>query len=154
MASPSGQVADVVRAPFGRDVIESIIPHRDPFLFVDEVLELEPGVSAVARKLVREDEWFLEGHFPGRPIVPGVVMVEALAQTCAIAVLVKPENRGKLPLFAGIDKIRFKRIVSPGDELTFAIEILGGRDRVGKGAVEARVGDALACRGTLMFATE
>ena len=74
-------------------------------------------------------------------------MVEALAQTCAIAVLVKPENRGKLPLFAGIDKIRFKRIVSPGDELTFVIEILGGRDRVGKGAVEARVGDALACRG-------
>jgi 3-hydroxyacyl-[acyl-carrier-protein] dehydratase len=152
VTSPSGQVADLVRAPFGRDVIESIIPHRDPFLFVDE--ELEPGVSAVARKLVRDGEWFLEGHFPARPIVPGVIMVEALAQTCAIAVLVKPENRGKLPLFAGIDKIRFKRIVSPGDELTFSVEILGGRDRVGKGAVEARVGGQLACRGTLMFATE
>jgi 3-hydroxyacyl-[acyl-carrier-protein] dehydratase len=154
VASASGQVADVVRAPFGRDVIETIIPHRDPFLFVDEVLELEPGVSAVARKLVRDDEWFLEGHFPGRPILPGVIMVEALAQTCAIAVLALPENRGKLPLFAGIDKIRFKRVVSPGDALTLSCEVHAIRAQIGKGSVEARVGDELALRGTLMFATE
>lgn len=154
MASASRQLADVVRAPFGREVIETIIPHRDPFLFVDEVIELEPGVRAVARKLVREDEWFIEGHFPGRPIVPGVIMVEALAQTCAITVLVLPENRGKLPLFAGIDRIRFKRIVSPGDELTFACEIHTVRAQVGKGSVEARVDGELAVRGTLMFATE
>ena len=95
-------------------MIESIIPHRDPFLFLDEVLELEPGVRVVARKLVRGDEWFFPGHFPGRPIMPGVIMVEALAQAGAIAALSLEENRGKLALFAGIDDVRFKRIVEPG----------------------------------------
>jgi 3-hydroxyacyl-[acyl-carrier-protein] dehydratase len=154
VAQAPGQVADVARAPFGRDVIETIIPHRDPFLFLDEVLELEPGVSVVARMRIRGDEWFLTGHFPDRPVVPGVIMVEALAQACAIPVLVMPENHGKLPLFAGIDKIRFKRIVSPGDTLTMACEIHAVRAQVGKGAVEARVDGALAVRGTLMFATE
>jgi 3-hydroxyacyl-[acyl-carrier-protein] dehydratase len=150
----ASEATKAVNAPFGRDVIEAIIPHRDPFLFVDEVLELEPGVHAVARKLIRDDEWFLDGHFPGRPIVPGVIMVEALAQTCAIAVLVMPENLGKLPLFAGIDRIRFKRVVSPGDELTLRCELNAVRSQVGKGHVEARVGGRLAVRGTLMFATE
>jgi len=146
-------VADV-RAPFGRDVIEMILPHRDPFLFVDEVLELEPGARVVARTQIRGDEWFLTGHFPGRPVVPGVIMVEALAQACAIPVLVMPEIHGKLPLFAGIDKIRFKRIVSPGDTLTMTCEVFAARAHVGKGAVEARVDGQLAVRGTLMFMTE
>ncbi len=154
MASASQQAARVIEAPFGRDVIETIIPHRDPFLFVDEVLELEPGVRIVARKLVRDDEWFFEGHFPGRPIMPGVIMVEALAQACAIAVLAMPENRDKLPLFAGIDKVRFKRIVSPGDELILTGEIEAIRARVGKSSVAARVAGELAVRGTMMFATE
>ena len=104
-------------APFGRDVIETIIPHRDPFLFLDEVTELEPGRRVVARKGVRPDEWFFPGHFPDRPIMPGVIMVEALAQAGAVAVLSLAENRGKLALFAGIDDVRFKRIVEPGDEL-------------------------------------
>jgi 3-hydroxyacyl-[acyl-carrier-protein] dehydratase len=154
MAPASQQAASVIEAPFGREVIEGIIPHRDPFLFVDEVLELEPGVRIVARKLVREDEWFFEGHFPGRPITPGVIMVEALAQACAILLLLAPENREKLPLFAGIDKVRFKRIVSPGDELILTSLAFVVRGQVGKGDVEARVGGELAVRGTLMFATE
>jgi 3-hydroxyacyl-[acyl-carrier-protein] dehydratase len=154
MASASRQAARVVVAPFGREVIETIIPHRGPFLFVDEVLELDPGVRIVARKLVREDEWFFEGHFPARPIMPGVIMVEALAQACGIAVLAMPENRDKLPLFAGIDKVRFKRIVLPGDELILEAEIEAIRAQVGKSSVVARVGGELALRGTLMFATE
>ncbi len=154
MGSASGEVADIVRAPFGRDVIESIIPHRDPFLFVDEVLELEHGVRVVARKTFHEDDWFFEGHFPGRPIVPGVIMVEAVAQTSAIAVLTVPENHGKLLLFAGIDRVRFKRIVSPGDELTLVAELGAVRGNVGWAKIEARVGTELALRGLAMCATE
>jgi 3-hydroxyacyl-[acyl-carrier-protein] dehydratase len=141
-----------VEAPFGREQIEAIIPHRDPFLFLDEVLELEPGVRVVARKLVRADEWFFPGHFPGRPIMPGVIMVEALAQAGAVAVLSVEENRGKLALFAGIDDLRFKRIVSPGDELTLTCEIESFRGPIGKGRAVAKVGDELAVRGTLTFA--
>ena len=141
-------------APFGRDVIESIIPHRAPFLFLDEVTELEPGQRVVARKEVRGDEWFFPGHFPDRPIMPGVIIVEALAQAGAIAVLSLEENRGKLALFGGIDRVRFKRIVEPGDELTLSCEVEAVRGPIGKGRVEARVGDELAVRGTLTFAAQ
>jgi 3-hydroxyacyl-[acyl-carrier-protein] dehydratase len=141
-------------APFGRDVIEQIIPHRDPFLFLDEVLELEPGVRVVASKRLIGDEWFFPGHFPGRPIMPGVIMVEALAQAGAVAVLSEPENRGKLALFAGIDDVRFKRIVGPGDELTLTCEVEKARGPIGRGRATARVGDELAVRGTLTFATQ
>ena len=140
------------RAPFGREGIEAIIPHRDPFLFLDEVLELEPGVRVLARKQVRSDEWFFPGHFPGRPIMPGVIMVEALAQAGAVAVLSLEENQGKLALFAGIDDVRFKRIVEPGDELTLECAVEAARGPVGKGRAVARVGDELAVRGTLTFA--
>ena len=140
------------QAPFGRDVIETIIPHRDPFLFLDEVLELEPGVRVVARKLVTGNEWFFPGHFPGRPILPGVVMVEALAQAGAIAALSLEENRGKLALFAGIDDVRFKRIVRPGETLDLVCEVETVRGPVGKGKVRATVGSELAVRGTLTFA--
>src|SRR5206468_9240411 len=142
------------QAPFGRDVIETIIPHRDPFLFIDEVLELEPGSRVVARKLVTGEEWFFPGHFPGRPIMPGVIMVEALAQAGAVAVLAEEENRGKLALFAGIDDVRFKRIVEPGDELTLTCELENVRGPIGRGRAEARVGDELAVRGTLTFASQ
>jgi 3-hydroxyacyl-[acyl-carrier-protein] dehydratase len=103
---------------------------------------------------VRGDEAFFEGHFPGRPIMPGVIMVEALAQAAAILVLLTPETRDKLPLFAGIDKVRFKRIVSPGDDLILTARPGAAWGQVGKGEVEARVGGELAVRGTLMFATE
>ena len=143
----------VPATPFGREVIETIIPHRDPFLFLDEVLELEPGTRVVARKRVRADEWYLAGHFPGRPIVPGVIMVEALAQAGAVAALSVEENRGKLALFAGIDDVRFKRVVGPGDELTLSCELEAARGPIGRGRATARVGDELAVRGTLTFAT-
>src|SRR6476619_3287407 len=141
-------------APFGKTEIEEIIPHRDPFLFLDEVLELEPGRRVVARKLVRGDEWFFPGHFPGRPIMPGVIIVEALAQAGAVAVLSEEANRGKLALFAGIDGVRFKRIVEPGEELTLTCEVEAVRGPIGKGRVEARVAGELAVRGTLTFAAQ
>ncbi len=132
--------------------IEEIIPHRDPFLLIDEVTELEPGKRVVARKLVREDEWYLSGHFPGQPVMPGVLMVEALAQAGAVAVLSEEENRGKLVLFAGIDKLRFKRIVQPGDRLELTCEVEKVKGPVGRGQAMATVDGELAVRGTLTFA--
>jgi 3-hydroxyacyl-[acyl-carrier-protein] dehydratase len=140
----------VFPTPFGRAQIEQIIPHRDPFLFLDEVLELEPGERVVARKTVREDEWFFTGHFPGRPIMPGVIIVEALAQAGAVAALSLEENRGKLALFAGIDDARFKRIVSPGDELILTCEVDRSR-RISRGRARATVGGELATRAVLSF---
>ena len=138
--------------PLGREEIEAIIPHREPFLLLDEVIELDPGARVVARKQVRADEWYLAGHFPGNPIMPGVLMVEALAQTGAVAVLSEEGNRGKLVLFAGIDDVRFKRLVRPGDvlELTCQLERVSGP--VGRGALRAPLGGARAVRGTLTFA--
>ena len=138
--------------PLGRREIETIIPHREPFLLLDEVVVLEPGVRVVARKLVRDDEWYLAGHFPGRPIMPGVLMVEALAQAGAVAVLSEPENQGKLALFAGIDDLRFKRIVRPGDELELTCELEKVRGPIGRGRATATVAGELAVRGTLTFA--
>jgi len=132
--------------------IEAILPHRDPFLLLDEVTEIEPGARVVARKRVREDEWYLAGHFPGNPIMPGVLMVEAMAQCGAVAVLSEEANRGKLALFAGIDDVRFKRIVRPGEELELVCELERMRGPVGKGKARATVGGELAVRGTLTFA--
>ena len=137
----------------GRSEIEAILPHRDPFLLIDEVVELEPGSRVVARKRVREDEFWTVGHFPGRPVMPGVLIVEAMAQTGAVAVLSEEENRGRIAFFAGIDDVRFKRIVEPGDELTLTCEIEAARGPVGRGRAVARVGEELAVRGTLTFAT-
>lgn len=140
-----------VRA-LGRAEIEEILPHRDPFLFIDEVTVLEPGARVVARKQVRADEWYLSGHFPGRPIMPGVLIVEAMAQTGAVAVLADEANRGKLALFAGIDDVRFKRIVEPGDELELTCELERVRGPIGRGKATATVDGELAARGTLTFA--
>ena len=139
-------------AILGRAQIEEILPHRDPFLLLDEIIELEPGVRVVARKRVREDEWYLAGHFPGRPIMPGVLIVEAMAQTGAVAVLSEEENRGKLALFAGIDDVRFKRIVEPGDELELTCELERVRGPIGRGKARATVDGQLAARGVLTFA--
>ena len=141
-------------APFGQDVIESILPHRAPFLLLDEVTELEPGKRVVARRRVNEDDWWFAGHFPGRPVMPGVLIVEAMAQAGAVAVLIEEANRGKIAFFAGIDDCRFKRIVEPGDVLTLVCEIDTVRGPIGRGKAQAHVGEALAARGTLTFAVE
>jgi 3-hydroxyacyl-[acyl-carrier-protein] dehydratase len=147
-------VSEPPSAPFGRDVIESILPHRDPFLLLDEVTELEPGRRVVARREVRADDWWFPGHFPERPVMPGVLIVEAMAQSGAVAVLVEEENRGRIAFFAGIDDCRFKRVVSPGDTLTLTCEIDALRGPIGRGKATAHVGDELAARGTLTFAVE
>jgi 3-hydroxyacyl-[acyl-carrier-protein] dehydratase len=143
-----------VSLPLGRAEIEEILPHREPFLLIDEVLELRPGAGAVARKHVRDDEWYLAGHFPGRPVMPGVLIVEALAQTGAVAVLSEEENRGRIALFAGIDDCRFKRVVGPGDTLELRCELEKVRGPIGRGKAEARVDGQVACRATLTFAVE
>jgi 3-hydroxyacyl-[acyl-carrier-protein] dehydratase len=144
----------VHEAPFGREAIEAILPHRDPFLLLDEVLELEPGRRVVAKREVRaEDPWFA-GHFPQRPVMPGVLIVEAMAQAGAVAVLIEEQNRGKIAFFAGIDDCRFKRVVAPGDVLTLTCEIDTVRGPIGRGKATAYVGDELAARGTLTFAVE
>jgi 3-hydroxyacyl-[acyl-carrier-protein] dehydratase len=141
-----------VNAPFGREEIEKILPHRPPFLLIDEVVELEPGSRVVARKTVTEED--CAGHFPGNPIMPGVKMVEALAQAGAVAVLVQEKNRGKLALFAGIDDVRFKRLVRPGEELMLECSLEQVRGPIGRGKARASVNGELAVRGTLTFAVE
>ena len=141
-------------APFGRDVIETILPHRAPFLLIDEVSELEVGRRVVATREVRPDDWWFPGHFPERPVMPGVLIVEAMAQAGAVAVLVEEENLGKIAFFAGIDDCRFKRVVEPGDVLTLTCDIDTVRGPIGRGKATAHVGDELAARGTLTFAVE
>ena len=138
----------------GKSEIEAILPHRDPFLLIDEVVELEPGARVVARKRVREDEYWTKGHFPGRPVMPGVLIVEAMAQTGAVAVLSEEENRGRIAFFAGIDDVRFKRMVVPGDELELECELERIRGPIGRGKATAKVDGKLAARGTLTFAVE
>jgi 3-hydroxyacyl-[acyl-carrier-protein] dehydratase len=144
----------LLETPLDREGIEQILPHREPFLLIDEVLELEPGRRVVARRLVRADDPWFEGHFPSRPVMPGVLIVEAMAQTGAVAVLAEEANRGKIAFFAGIDDCRFKRVVVPGDELVLTCEIDQVRGPIGRGKATAHVGEELAARGTLTFAVE
>lgn len=136
-------------APFGRETIESIIPHRPPFLLVDEVLELDPGHRVRGRFLVPEDGWWFPGHFPDRPLMPGVLTIEAIAQCGAVAVLAHDANRGRIPFFAGIDDCRFKRMVGPGEMLELECEFLRVRGPIAKGKGRATVGGALAVEAML-----
>lgn len=133
--------------------IQRVIPHRFPFLLVDRVLELEVGKRIVAQKNVSANEWFFEGHFPDFPIMPGVLIVEALAQAGAVLLLSDEGNRGKLPLFAGIDGCRFRAQVRPGDVLRLIVEFTAMRGPIGRGRAQAFVGDTLAAECELTFAT-
>ena len=128
------------------------IPHRYPFLLVDRVLELEPGKRGVGIKNVTVNEPFFQGHFPGIPIMPGVLMIEAMAQLGAVVVLGMPENQGKLALFAGIDNVRFRHQVVPGDQLRIEVEITRLRGTIGKGQGKAFVEGEVAAEGEIMFA--
>ena len=128
-----------------------VIPHRPPFLFVDELTELEPGTSARGVWRLTGEEWFFAGHFPGRPTLPGVLMCEAIAQVGAIAVLTDERFAGKLPLFGGLDGARFRRQVVPGDALSLEVSLGRRSARAGKGSGRALVGDDLACECDLLF---
>ena len=133
--------------------IQEIIPHRWPFLLVDRILEMEPGVRAVGLKNFSINETFFQGHFPGKPVVPGVLLIEALAQVGAVAILSLPENKGKVPFFAGVDGVRFRKPVVPGDSVRLEVTLTKARSNIGKGTAKAFVGDALVAEGELTFAT-
>ena len=135
-----------------KEGIKGIIPQREPFLMIDEVEEYVPGESATAYKHVNESEYYFKGHFPGNPIMPGVLIVEALAQTGAVAILSMEENKGKNALFGGIDKLRFKRQVIPGDTIKLEVRIIKRKGPIGIGEAVATVDGKVAAKGELTFA--
>ncbi|OIK10092.1 3-hydroxyacyl-[acyl-carrier-protein] dehydratase [Bacillus sp. OV322] len=132
--------------------IKEIIPHRYPFLLIDKIVEIENGKRAVGIKNVTANEEFFNGHFPEYPVMPGVLIVEALAQVGSVAVLIQEEYRGRLGFFAGIDSCRFKRQVKPGDQLRLEVELTRLRGSVGKGKAVATVDGEIACEAEIMFA--
>jgi len=134
--------------------IQGIIPHRYPFLMVDRIIELEEGKRAVGIKNVSGNEPFFQGHFPGHPIMPGVLIMEALAQVGAVVILKMPEYADSLALFAGLDDVKFKRQVIPGDQLRLEVELLKFRKSFGVAQGKAYVGEALVAEGTLKFFLE
>ena len=135
-----------------KEEIKQIIPQREPFLMIDEVEEYVPGESCTAYKNVSEDEYYFKGHFPGNPIMPGVLIVESLAQTGAVAILSMEENKGKNALFGGIDKLRFKKQVVPGDRLKLEVKIIKRKGPIGIGEAIATVDGKVAAKGELTFA--
>ncbi|CAI9000284.1 MULTISPECIES: 3-hydroxyacyl-ACP dehydratase FabZ [unclassified Brevibacillus] len=141
-----------IKAPLDIMQIQEIIPHRYPFLLIDKIEELELGKKAVGIKNVTVNEPFFQGHFPGYPVMPGVLIVEALAQVGAVAMLSMEEHQGKIGLFAGIDEFRFKDQVKPGDTLVLEVELTRVRGTVGKGHGRALVNGKVVAEGGLMFA--
>jgi len=137
-----------------RQQIQRIIPHRDPFLLVDRITSMEPGMGAVGELDVSAEAFWVPGHFPEHPVMPGVLIVEAMAQVGAVALLSLPENQGKIAFFAGIDKVRFKRQVLPGDTLVMEVGITKARASIGFGEASALVDGTVVCTGTLMFAVQ
>ena len=134
------------------DQIEALLPHRYPFLLVDKITDCQPGQSARGLKCVTANEPFFQGHFPGYKVMPGVLIIEALAQVGAVAILTVPENRGKLALFGGIKNARFKRQVRPGDVLELECELTAQRGPVGFGTATAAVNGKTVCKAELTFA--
>ena len=135
-----------------KEQIEAIIPQRDPFLMIDEVEEYNPGEYCIGYKNVTGDEYFFKGHFPGNPIMPGVLITESLAQAGAVAILSLEENKGKNALFAGIDKMKLKKMVVPGDKLKLEVRIIKRKGPIGVGEAIATVDGKLAAKGELTFA--
>ena len=135
-----------------KEEIKNIIPQRDPFLMIDEVEEYVPGESAIAYKNVNEQEWYFKGHFPGNPIMPGVLIAESLAQTGAVAILSMDENKEKNALFGGIDKMKFKRKVVPGDRLKLEVKIIKRKGPIGVGEAIATIDEKIVAKGELTFA--
>jgi 3-hydroxyacyl-[acyl-carrier-protein] dehydratase len=138
--------------PLDSVAIRNIIPHRYPFLLVDRIDELEPGQRAVGIKNVSVNELFFQGHFPAYPVMPGVLIVEAIAQVGAVTLLSLDEYKGKIAFFAGIDNVRFKRQVKPGDSLRLEVELKQIRRGIGSGSGVATVDGEIACKGDFMFA--
>lgn len=134
--------------------IKAIIPHRYPFLLVDEIVEMEAGKRVIGKKNVTINEPFFQGHFPNYPVMPGVLILEALAQTGAVSMLSKKENDGKIGFLAGIDKCRFRRQVKPGDTLRLEVEITRIKGPIGKGKAKATVDGEMACEAEIMFAIQ
>lgn len=134
--------------------IQNLIPHRQPFLFVDRIEELEPGKKAVGRKCVTMNEPYFQGHFPEKPVMPGVIIIEALAQTGAVVMLSVEGNQGKIPYFAGIDQVKFKRQVVPGDILKLEVEIMKSKGNFGVGKAVAYVEDQVAVEAILTFSIQ